>query len=245
MKKILLSLYISLGLAASLCSYGQSFTTTTDTVRAFVGGAAVLHNDITNHTSGTLNLSWHVKITDFPNDWATPGALGLCDGNLCRGNTGDTLLWNVAMHVTGTTFTCGYSSGTTGTFDYTPDLSAATSPGTHYITVTVSDPASLYSKDITWVINKVPVAVPTVSNAVNDVSLYPNPAHDEVNIVYDESADIKNIAVYNIIGKVMSVYKVTSTSANLSLENIPSGVYFVRLINSKGGVVMTKKFTKQ
>jgi hypothetical protein len=76
--------------------------------------------------------------------------------------------------------------------------------------------------------------------------LYPNPAHNEVNLVYNTTADIKNIAVYNIIGKVIAVYKVTeNNSANLNLENLPSGIYFARLINSQGNVVVTRKFTKQ
>ena len=78
-----------------------------------------------------------------------------------------------------------------------------------------------------------------------DFVLYPNPAYNELNVVYDASLDVKNIAVYNIIGKVMSVYKVSGTSANLNIENIPSGIYFLRLYNSTGSVILTRKFTRQ
>jgi hypothetical protein len=74
---------------------------------------------------------------------------------------------------------------------------------------------------------------------------YPNPAQNEVNVAYDANADIQNIALYSIIGKVLRVYKVTGNSANLDLENIPSGFYFVRLMNSHGDAVATRKFTKQ
>jgi hypothetical protein len=77
------------------------------------------------------------------------------------------------------------------------------------------------------------------------VSLYPNPANSEVNVVYDEAADIKSIGIYNIIGKLMTVYKVSGKSANLNIENIPAGIYFVRLLNGQGQVVVTRKFTKQ
>ncbi len=79
-----------------------------------------------------------------------------------------------------------------------------------------------------------------------EISMYPNPAHNELNVIFDAASDVKNILVYNIIGRVMSVYKITdSNSANLNLENIPSGIYFVRLINSHGEMVATRKFTKQ
>jgi hypothetical protein len=76
-------------------------------------------------------------------------------------------------------------------------------------------------------------------------SLYPNPALNEINVVYDGSADVKDIAVYNLIGRVMMVYKVTGSSANLNIENIPAGIYFVRLLNTHGNVVITRRFTKQ
>jgi hypothetical protein len=85
------------------------------------------------------------------------------------------------------------------------------------------------------------------ARCTDDVTLYPNPAPgNELNIVYDQSADIKNIAVYNLIGKIVAVYKVTgNNSANLSLETLTPGIYFVRLFNSQGEVVLAKRFTRQ
>ena len=102
-----------------------------------------------------------------------------------------------------------------------------------------------YTKNITFVVNRLPVSVPVVSTSESDVVMYPNPATSELNIVYNANLDVKNIAVYNIIGKVMTIYRVTGSSANLNLENIPSGIYFVRLLNAHGETVVTKKFSKQ
>ena len=249
MKKILLVLMGFTGLVSPALVFGQptgpSFTPTADTVWATVGGVASVHNDLTNTTTGSLNLSWHVKATSFPADWAAPAALGICDASMCRGNTADTLLWNVALSAPGQTFSCPYPASTTSNLNLQLDLTAATTLGMHWLTVAVTDPATLYTKNVTWVINHVPVGVPSVANNANEMLIYPNPAHDEVNVVYDANADVKNIAIYNIIGKVMAIYKVNGPSANLNLENVPSGIYFVRLINSKGSVVLTKKFTKQ
>lgn len=79
-----------------------------------------------------------------------------------------------------------------------------------------------------------------------EIVLYPNPAINELNVLYDAKADVKNIAVYNLIGRLMTVYKTAENgSANLNLEGIPPGIYYVWLINSEGNIVATKKFTKQ
>ena len=159
-------------------------------------------------------------------------------------------LWN---GTSGTAFSATYGANSTddsmGDFHLALNFASATSTGSHYLNVFVQDVTSGiggYSKTMTFIINKIPAAVTNINNPENNIVLYPNPAHDEVNVVYDQGADVKNIAVYNIIGKVLAVYKVTNnTSANLNLENIPSGIYFVRLINSHGDVVVTRKFTKQ
>jgi hypothetical protein len=81
----------------------------------------------------------------------------------------------------------------------------------------------------------------------DDVIVYPNPAQgSDLNVVYDPAADIKRIAIYNLIGNVVAVYKVTgNNSANLNLDTLTPGIYFVRLYNTLGDVVVAKKFTRQ
>ena len=194
--------------------------------------------------SAGVTLKWRVVASTFPADWLTATAFGICDNVECRNNTGSTYIWNAATN-SGTTFTSAVYSAGYGDFHLSLDLTGV-SCGMHSVTINLSDPSTLTSQNVTFVINKdCPASVPTISNTDN-ILLYPNPAVNELNVVYDASADIKNIAVYNIIGKVMSVYKVTANnSANLNIANIPSGIYFVRLINSGGETVVTKKFTKQ
>jgi hypothetical protein len=217
-----------------------------DTVIANVVTTAAIHDDITNISANNVTVHWRVIATSFPSDWLTGSNFGICDNNLCRSNQGDTLLWKIAGSTTGSTFTSSpYAPGTTGTFDLTMDLSSATTGGTHWVTVEIKDQAAFYTKNATFIINKVPASVTNVNSTDNDVVMYPNPARDELNVLYNVNADVKTIAVYNIIGKVMAVYKVSGSSANLNLENVPSGIYFVRLTNSHGDAVVTRKFTKQ
>lgn len=253
MKNTLLVLLVSCGLFSSVTVKAQPFVmaVSADTIYATANSSGQVPGAtdfITNTTSSGLTLKWRVTGTNFPADWLTQDAFGICDNGICRYNMGDTLLWNYTTGVGGPlNTTASYIPDSAMTFELSLYLSGA-STGTHWVSVLITDPAitPAYSKVIYFVItNGAATAVNPVNRNTEDVLLYPNPARDELNIVYDASADVKNIAVYNIIGKVMAVYKVNGPSANLNLESMPSGIYFVRLANSFGQVVATKKFTKQ
>jgi hypothetical protein len=244
MKNILfISFCLMMAIAPGLVR-SQSFTQL-DTVRASVSGTASIPDNITDINSSPLDIRYRVTATNFPTDWLTQTAFGICDVNLCRTNTSDTFLWNPTTK-TGQSLTATYPAGIASTFSLSLNLSAATTTGCFYVTCQVSEAGvGGYSKPTTFVICKSPAGVPSIGNTEDKVMLYPNPANNELNVIYDANADIKNIAVYNIIGKVMNAYKVTGESANLNIENIPSGIYFVRLYNANGNVVVTRKFTKQ
>jgi len=253
MKKILLFLVCAIGLLSPKKVAAQSaatFAPTADTVWATVTGSATVVDAITNLTGNTLNFKWRVVSCSFPSDWYSPTALGICDESGCLLNTGY-VLWN---GTSGGFDSCLYGGNSAhdslGDFHLQLDLTSA-STGSHYLTVSATDVTNGsfggYSRTFTFVINKWPTAISNVNNTESDIVLYPNPTtSDEINLVYSPNADVKNIAVYNVIGKMMNVYKVTdNTGANLRLDNMPSGIYFARLFNSHGDVVAIRKFTKQ
>ncbi len=245
MRKTILSLLLLTGLFSTYKANSQTFSVPTDTVYATVAGTASITNNITNLTSGSLTIKWKVIATNFPADWLTAAAFGICDACGCSNNLGDTSIWN-ATTSTGTLFNCDYAgpSGAVGLYSLSLNLSGV-SAGTHYMTVNINSGLGGTSKNVTFIISKFPAIVNNVFPSTDDIKLYPNPANEDINVVFDANADIKNIAIYNIIGKVMSIYKVTGNSANLTLDGIPAGIYFVRLYNSHGDVVVTRKFTKQ
>ncbi len=252
MKKILLILLCALGFISPGVLWSQVFTVASDTVYFTIPGTpgitdktAAVFDNITIPGSSAVNIKWHVIDSNFPVDWLKNEAFGICDASLCRNNTNDSLLWYKPTS-TGTYFTCNYAGGATNAFDLSLNLANATSTGCFYVTVMLAEAVpGGYSKPITFIICKSPLNVTNVTNAGDNIILYPNPARDEVNVVYDANADVKNIVVYNTIGKVMNVYKVTGNSANLNIESVPPGIYFVRLFNSNGNVVVTRKFTRQ
>lgn len=77
----------------------------------------------------------------------------------------------------------------------------------------------------------------------NEFNVYPNPAHDQINI---ESAEhfINKVEIIDMLGKV--VYSYSNTSANsltLPVSQLDNALYLIRLTTDKNEVVY-KKFTK-
>jgi len=216
----------------------QSFSVAHDTV--WIGasyGAAVFRDSVTNSTASTLDLQWKVVATNFPADWQNT-ASAFCDQTACYFmNT----LWpspvsKLSMLAPGAQ-----------PFFLTVDFNTATSWGCYYVRVRMNNNAvptdTAYE---TYMICRNHPADVLQLRGKEDVLLYPNPASDELNLLYDAQAGIKTIAVYDVIGKMKTVYKTTDdNSANLNLASISPGIYFVRLMNGEGAVVATRKFTKQ
>ena len=243
MKKILLLLFCLNAIIAPFIVKAQSFIVTSDTVFTVVGSNAQAYDYLVNTSAIDINYTWHVDTSDAPADWLYDSLLSICDNKLCRNNDHDMYLWNDTTH-TGATFTSSVvGPSDSGYINFHLNLTHATL-GTHYFVVSLNT-GSGGSKTMTFVFYKVGDGVPAVNMQLNEAVLYPNPAKNEVNLVYNEASDVKNIAVYNIIGKVMAVYKVGSTSANLDLNNMPPGIYFAKLYSSAGNVVATRKFTKK
>ncbi len=253
MKKTLLIVLMFLGVLAPGFVKAQTFTVPFDTVFITMPYNTYhidAFDNITNITypSGMV-INWHVFASNFPADFCKNLALGICDNKQCYNNRNDSVLWNRNTNsgslYTSNTTGSGYAIDTPGQFELQLSLGPNNTSGVYYLSVNLADAASSYAKNITFVINRPTTAVTNINKVSDEILLYPNPAINDLNVVYDASLDIKTIAVYNIIGKVMSVYKVPGTSANLNLENVPSGIYFLRLYNADGENVITKKFTKQ
>lgn len=237
MKKILLGLFsllISLGVQA------QTFTTeNSDTTRgAYVSGNEVkIYNPISSASSTPVVLKWRVLSSSFMSGWDA-GNSGICDNTLCR--------FDVNALQANTGFETSGPYTTRGDFHV---LFIANNPanGTSArVTVLLQDDASGYSRTLTFIAYKSAVGITTTTLADDNVKLFPNPARDFVNVIYDAKANVKTAAIYNLIGKTIQVYKVSdNNSAKLDLENVPSGVYFIRLMNANGQVVATRRFTRQ
>jgi hypothetical protein len=250
MKRLILGLLTIGGVFAGASkASAQTFVPAHDTVYYTYSGTAnvEVHNDITVPGASNVVLKWKVVDENFTNDttWGNVGtvvdngnAVSMCDNYQCYTNFGNALL-------NGTEYTSDpYLAGATGLLKAGFSLGNA-NPGTHFVTFSLKDTAgSNYTKNITFIVSKWPTSVTNVVRN-QEITLYPNPTSDDLNVLFDASRDIKNVAVYNVIGKTMSVYRVNGSSAKMDVSKLPGGVYFIRLSDSKGRVVATKRFTKQ
>lgn len=64
------------------------------------------------------------------------------------------------------------------------------------------------------------------ADAASQVSLYPNPAHNQVSV---SAPHILTVQLINVMGQVVSRQQIDSPTAYIDLKNTPKGIYFVRV----------------
>ena len=80
----------------------------------------------------------------------------------------------------------------------------------------------------------------------NLMSAYPNPFNSKVTIPFElNKTDMIGIKIYDIKGRIIEtfnqkIYNIGLNSIDWDAENIPSGLYFVELINSDDYKLHTK-----
>ena len=77
-------------------------------------------------------------------------------------------------------------------------------------------------------------------NTIN-VSIYPNPTTDNINIQSDEQ--ITNVVIYNTLGQVVKNESPDATNFSMETANLDAGIYFAKLSTEKGST--TVKFLKE
>ncbi|MEN9521645.1 MAG: hypothetical protein RL065_22, partial [Bacteroidota bacterium] len=83
----------------------------------------------------------------------------------------------------------------------------------------------------------------SLSNS-NKISIYPNPTNAA--LIVSSKVQINNIEIRNILGQKQNVFaeKQAANDVRLITENLPSGIYFIKVIDEKG-IIFNSKFTKQ
>ena len=80
---------------------------------------------------------------------------------------------------------------------------------------------------------------PPLKFTEDDIALSPNPVRDKLYIRNKSSAQIKEIEIYDTQGQLYRKQKSAGTEY-ISLDNLPSGLYLLRLYTDKG--IITRKF---
>lgn len=80
-------------------------------------------------------------------------------------------------------------------------------------------------------------------NWVSQIVLMPNPADNHIEIHVNSNVKVDKVEIYNAMGQLVKTVQLHNQQANISLENMSAGMYFVRVYSDRS--VVTKKFIKR
>tara|TARA_X000000368_G_C23011744_1_gene703806 strand:- start:232 stop:1491 length:1260 start_codon:yes stop_codon:yes gene_type:complete len=117
-------------------------------------------------------------------------------------------------------------------------------------------PGNAWSNDNGPIINHQDIAFhltpsttnPPPANTINissaNIKLYPNPAKDKINIVFNNSSNIKNISITDITGRTVYTENIANNTSSIEVNTIKynPGIYFCEINGI--ATVETIKFTK-
>ena len=69
------------------------------------------------------------------------------------------------------------------------------------------------------------------NHSASNFSLYPNPAKNQVNVSIQ--SDKSEIVFIDILGKELNRYELSKGNNIVSLKNMPSGLYFYKILSAK------------
>ena len=74
-----------------------------------------------------------------------------------------------------------------------------------------------------------------ITNKIDNISIYPNPASDYV--VIDSDMQIDNIMIYDITGKAVFETIPTVSTLRVDVKNWPDAAYYIQIITKQGEVI--------
>jgi hypothetical protein len=87
--------------------------------------------------------------------------------------------------------------------------------------------------------------ISTIKNIMN-VSVYPNPAHDNLHIIYSgiDNSEVINCTITDVLGNVVkNITGTISSLQNISINDLSKGVYSISIRSDKG--LVTNKIVKE
>ena len=91
----------------------------------------------------------------------------------------------------------------------------------------------------------IPTAISEAAAIDPRFTFYPNPVKQELTIDFNEASisGVREINIYNVIGKKIKQLKTRSKKQIVNLDGIPAGSYIIS-VNHKGNII-SQKFIKQ
>jgi hypothetical protein len=204
----------------------------------------LVHNDI-RATGAPVSVKWRAVASSFAQGWSLSG---FCDNQNCYAGS---------AVVAGAPFVSSpYSNSAFNdpanpkTFDAQfSGMAGAATGSAAWVRVLVKDNGDTMNtanhRTLTFIGVKGPTGITSVNVSDDNVVIFPNPARGAVNVIYDEHAGVRSVGVYSLLGRTVKIFKTQGNSAKIDLTDVPSGAYFLRLMNAQGNVVATRRFNHQ
>lgn len=207
--------------------------------------ASYLNNTVTGttaqmsyHTQGNYTIEW--KYVSGADSITQTQSLTIADTTAPVADT---------AQLSGLTVGCPYTltaptatDNCLGTVTGTTDSLTFTTAGNYTLTWTYTDSAgntTVQQQSLTVRCNETDI------RKVADLpaSLYPNPAHTGLTIELPATDDYR-IAMVNALGQTVSAYAVHDHTIHIPVSNLPEGLYWIRMRNSKGLTATRKVMIK-
>jgi Secretion system C-terminal sorting domain len=177
-----------------------------------------------NTSTVTKKFSWTRTIKNMTTGWACL----VCDKNTCWASTVNTPLDQIEL-----------AAGATSNIDVyiRPDKKV----GAAAVEVKIFEVGN-EANTLTGKYNfSTTTRTKDLKDNANTLRIYPNPTIDYFQLTDNDA--VEKVVIYNIIGRQMRSYKAVE-GLKYSVNDLPDGLYIIRLLNSYGGTVKTVRLSK-
>jgi hypothetical protein len=223
MKKYILTLIIALFVTAANAQFTFGPLT-----KSASGSASqdelVTYAYVKNTGAFNTTYVWYMIPKSFPGGWES----AICDKNTCYDVTVTSATFDLAPGDSGTMQVHLYPHNVAGTANVEVMVFEKNTDSTNA-------PKGVYSFN-TWALSTKSV------EKRNNVEIYPNPATTQLNITLETTKPI-TIEVYNVLGQLKMKHVHNGGTSTMDLNELPTGIYFLRYTNAAGQVI-SKQFKK-
>lgn len=193
------------------------------------------HAEITNLTSGILNLSWSRTEVTMPTNWTS----GVCDVNYCYGIGESRQDFQLQPGEVGRMDVHAYPGGTPGS------LANGAVPGQALIMVKITnkdDATDTLSATYMFDVTGEPIISSTNDPEVAAIKVFPNPTTDYFELT-NASNLVEQVAIYNILGSQVNQYN--AVEQRFDIAGLPQGLYLVSLLDEENKILKTVRLQKR
>lgn len=195
---------------------GNASVTAGGMVTGVTAGTDIINYTVTN-ACGSVSTSVIVTINPVPSAGAISGPDAVCTG------------MNIVLSSTaaGGTWAAGNANATVATDGTVTGVTA----GTVVITYAVTSAGCTSTTQTTVNIIDCPEGITDLSATQGEVSIFPNPAQD--NITISATSSISSVEISNTVGQKVFSQQYKAPSVVVNIVALPQGIYFVKVNNSR------------